>query len=943
MIVREPGALRGREREREALGRLITAVRAGRSGVLAIRGEAGIGKTALLDNLRAGCESVRVLRTTGVESEQELAYAALHTLCSQLPAGTMDQLPPAQQTALQVALGNGVGSPPDPFLVGLAMLNCLSDVAERQPVLCLVDDAQWLDRASAQTIAFVARRLHADAVAVVLAVRGHAEPLADLPELLLAGLAYGDARELLESILPAPIDESVRDRFISETGGNPLALTELARWLGSGHLAGGFDVPDLPDVMDRTAESFRRRITELPSDSRQLLLIGAAEPTGDPVLLWRAASLLEITPAAAQPVEAAGLVRFGVRVTFSHPLIRSVAYRLAEADERRRVHRALAQAADPEADPDRRAWHQAQGAVGPDEDVALELERSADRAQARGGLAAAAAFLERAVALTPDPRPRSDRALTAARAKLAAGAPNDAEQLLSLVQPAHDDATGLARVDLLRAQVAFALGRRDAPTSLLRAAERLAATEPSLARDTYLEALAGSLFASRTTRGDEVVNVARAARDAPHPPGPPRAVDALLDGLTAFILDGYAGSVPVLRTAVSAFGRQDISSQDGLRWLWLAAQAAIVLWDYSSWDTLASRFVGVARDTGALSLLPVALMTRIGVYVQAGRLMAAASTLSEVNAVTEASGMPLPPYGAVALSAWRGNPAETSDLVHAATRAADARGEGMGRVVAEWANAVLCNGLGRYADALDAAEQAMEAGDQWWTPGVPAELIEAAVRSGAPARALQAQQRLTEMAQASDSDWLLGIAARGQALLTPDLTAESLYVSAVEHLERSAVRIELARTRLLYGEWLRRAGRRVDARAQLRLAHQMLTDFQAEAFAGRAARELAATGERVRRRAPTPADELTPQEFEIARLAAEGGSNREIGLQLFISHRTVGYHLRKVFTKLHVTNRAQLHAALTNATLTSDAAAAAPKPSGASLPEPPNGLTRLVD
>jgi AAA ATPase domain len=392
MTVREPGALRGREREREALGRLITAVRAGRSGVLAIRGEAGIGKTALLESLRAGCESIRVLRTTGVESEAELAYAALHTLCSQLPAGTMDQLPPAQQTALQVALGNGVGSPPDPFLVGLAMLNCLSDVAERQHVVCLVDDAQWLDRASAQTIAFVARRLDADAVAVVLAIRGHAEPLADLPELLLGGLAYSDARELLESILPAPIDESVRDRFISETGGNPLALTELARWLGSGHLAGGFDVPDLPDVMDWTAQSFRRRITELPSDSRQLLLIGAAEPIGDPVLLWRAARLLEITPAAAEPVEAAGLVSFGVRVTFSHPLIRSVAYRLAEADERRRVHRALAQATDPEADPDRRAWHRPQGAVGPNEDVALELERSADRAQARGGLAAAAAI-----------------------------------------------------------------------------------------------------------------------------------------------------------------------------------------------------------------------------------------------------------------------------------------------------------------------------------------------------------------------------------------------------------------------------------------------------------------------------------------------------------------------------------------------------------------------
>jgi len=347
MIVGDAGLLRGREREREALGRLIAAVRAGRSGVLSICGEPGIGKTALLDDLREQCDGIQILRTTGVESEEELAYAALYTLCSQIPSGTIDQLPPGQHEALQVALGNREGGPPDPFLVGLALLNCLADVAERRPVLCLVDDAQWLDRASAQTIAFVARRLDADAVVVVFASRGDAGPLAGLPELRLCGLAYRDARDLLEAVLLAPIDESVRDRFISETSGNRLALIELARWLGSGHVAGGFDVPDLPDVTDRTEESFRRRIAELPPDSRQLVLIGAAEPVGDPVLLWRAASLLDIAPAASRPAEAAGLLSFGVRITFLHPLIRSVGYRLAEPDERRRVHRALAEATDP--------------------------------------------------------------------------------------------------------------------------------------------------------------------------------------------------------------------------------------------------------------------------------------------------------------------------------------------------------------------------------------------------------------------------------------------------------------------------------------------------------------------------------------------------------------------------------------------------------------------
>jgi DNA-binding CsgD family transcriptional regulator len=900
--------LAGRRAECGVLDRLVQAVRAGESRALVVHGEAGVGKTALLEYLAGQAPGCRVARAAGVHSEMELAFAGLHQLCAPM-LDRLEALPAPQRDALRTVFGMSAGPAPDRFLVGLAVLGLLSHVGEKRPLVCAVDDGQWLDHASAQILSFVARRLGAESVGLVFATRDPGGDPAGLPELAVDGLAEADARLLLDAVLPGPIDERVRDQIIAETRGNPLALLELPRGLTPAELAGGFGLPGAVGLEGSIEENFRRRVGVLPPQTRRLLLLGAADPSGDTALVWRAAARLGIGTEAAAPAAEAGLAEFGARLRFRHPLVRSAAYRSAPAPDRQEAHRALAEATDPQLDPDRRAWHRAQAASGPDEGVAAELECSASRAQARGGLGAAAAFLRQAATLTLDPARRAGRALAAAQAKIQAGAFSVAADLLDMAEAGPLSDFQQAHADLARAQLAFVTSRgSDAPPLLVKAAGRLELIDPGLSRATYLDALSAAIFAGRLAApGSGVLDVALAASAAPPPGDAPRIPDLLLDGLAAHYNDGYPAGLPMLRQALAAFGAGRPVGEE-LRWLWLAGIAAMRAWDDERWDALSARHVQLARDTGTLSELPLALTSRAYVLLFAGELSAAASLTDEVQAVKEATGSGLAPYGAMGLAALRGDEGQARHLIEATMEDVTRRGEGVGITFAEWASAVLNNGLGRYDRAAAAAQRASrfdaDLGSLLW---VTVELVEAAVRSGMTDAAARALCRVEEVTSASGTDWGLGILARSRALLSEGETAERGYREAIARLGRTRLRVDLARAHLLYGEWLRRERRRADAREQLRLAHGMLEAMGVAGFAERARRELRATGETARKRTPAARpEELTPQEAQIARLARDGLSNPEIGTRLFISAHTVQYHLRKVFAKLGITSRSQL-------------------------------------
>ena len=903
-----------RRDECEALDRLIADVRGGMSRSLVLRGEAGAGKSALLGYLYDHVTDWRVARAVGVESEMELAYSGLHQICARM-LDRLDGLPTPQRDALESVFGLSVGPTPERFLVGLATLTLFAEVAEEQPLACIVDDAHWLDQASAQIIGFVARRLFAERVAVVCAARtGIGDSiLAGLPALPIGGLDEGDARTLLLAHVSGPLDAAVCDQIIAECHGNPLALLELPRSWTTSDLAGGFGLPSPHPVAGKVEQSYARRLVQLPTDTQLLVLAAAAEPMGDPMLLNRAASTLGVEIAAANPAVDAGLLRIGTRVEFAHPLVRSTAYRVAGADDRHRVHRALAEASDPETDPDRRAWHLAAAATGPDEQVASELERSAVRAQTRGGMAASAAFLQRAAALTGDPARRADRALAAAQASLGSGAFDAARELLAVADAGPLDELGRARVDLLQAEVAFAQNRgRDAPLLLLQAARKLETLDVRLARDTYLDAWGAALFAGgMASAGGSLLDVSRAVATAPRPADRRLPCDLLLDGLALVFTDGRPAAAPVLQRAVAAFASDEVSVEEVLRWGFLASRAANLAWDYDRCLEIGTRTVQVARELGALEVLAAADNACGQAAAFGGDFASAALMMAEVDAVKEATGTRIGPYAALALAGIRGQEAEASLLIDSVITEATAGGQGTAVQYAHWANSVLMNGLGRYDEALAAAVDASEHTPQLfiasWALG---ELIEAASRTRNAELAESALARLGQHTQACDSDWARGIDARSRALTSESGAAEPLYREAIERLRRTQLRPELARAHLLYGEWLRRQSRRVDARQQLREAHDMLVAIGMEAFAVRARRELIATGESVRIRSDETRDQLTPQEEQIARLARDGLSNPEIGAQLFLSPRTVEWHLRKVFTKLGISSRRQLRTAL---------------------------------
>ena len=902
--------LRGRRGECEALVRLVDAARAGNSSVLVLRGEAGSGKTALLDFAAESASDFRVARVVGVESEMELAFAGLHQLCAPV-LDRIEHLPVPQRKALQVAFGLAEGPAPDRFLVGLAVLSLLAEAADVQPLACLVDDAQWLDRASAQVLAFVARRAAADRLALVFSVREPSdEPeLADLPDLAVSPLDESDARAVLMSAIRGRLDDRVRDRIVAEARGNPLALLQLPLVFTPAELAGGFGLPEAPLVASRVEQGFRRQFQALPGDSRRLLLTAAAEPTGDVTLLWRAAARQGIDSDAAAPALAAGLLDLGAQVRFRHSLVRSVIYRSASSEERRAAHRALAAVTDAASDPDRLAWHRAHGAAAPDEAVAEELARAADRAQARGGLAAAAAFLQRAADLTPDPARRGVRALAAAQVALRAGAFGKADTMLAMAQLSALGELHRARLKRLCAQLAFSQRHSsDASTLLLEAAHQLAPLDPAAARETYLEALGTAVVAGRLGGSAGLREVAAAARAAPPAPRP-RAIDLLLDGLIIRFTQGYSAAAPPLRRALAALRGID-AADDGARWLWLACRVAGDLWDDGAWHEMADRQVQFARDAGALNLLVTALVHRASLAVHAGDFAAAATMVDEADTISRATGTSPLRHTSLALAAWRGDETQALELIRNSRDDALQRGEGRTITIAEYATAVLYNGLGQYRAAVAAAERAAQQDDLGLCGRALMELVEAAMRTDDLDLAAAALQRLDERARATGSDWALGVAARSRALLTDGPAAEALYREAIERLERTRITVHLARTRLVFGEWLRREQRTLEAREQLRSAHEVFSRMGAVAFAERARNELLAAGETVRRRGFGTIEELTPQELHIARLAGDGLTNPEIGAQLFLSPRTVEWHLRKVFTKLDITSRKQLHRAM---------------------------------
>jgi DNA-binding CsgD family transcriptional regulator len=905
-------SLSGRQRECATLDGLLDHVRGGRGVVLVLRGEPGIGKTALLRYVTDQAADFRMARCMGMESDMELAFAGLHDLCTPL-LSCLDGLLESQRAALSVALGLASGERPEPFLVALATLNLFAQAAEERPLLCVVDDVQWLDQATAQVLGFVGRRLLAEPVGLMFAERTTAaseDPLAGLPELRLSGLDERSARTLLASVTTARLDESVRRRILEEAHGNPLALVEL----GAVDFAGGFAMPDAISVPRRIQGQYLTRLRGLPRATQRLVLVAAADPVGDPPLLQRAAQTLGLHIDAVNLAVDAGLLDIGAGVWFRHPLLRSAVYGAADEDEQRAAHAALAEATDPELDPDRRAWHRAYAADGADEEIAAELVGSADRATRRGGVAAAAAFWERAVALTPDPGQRAVRALVAAEAKYAAGDFAATEELLAAAEVGPLDQQGQARLERMRVQIQFGLQLtfllnrgREAPLLLLQAAARLQPLDPVLALETLLEGLVTGMYAGRLAAGDSLADVARAAKSVPLGPVPAHPL-LLLRGLALRVLDGYVAAAPLLKEALRLYRAQPVQL-DALCHPYCLVVAE--LWDDDAWFEIANGQVQLARSSGSLSWLPVALGWLSEFHVRAGEFAEAEALISEWQTLDPGVGEISLQYDAVLLAAWRGDAANATDVFEKMLVAGSRRGEGVALTYVDFAKSVLYNGQAKYHQAAEAAHNAVAANDflisYWALP----ELVEAAARSGQPALAATACKSLSEMDAASGSNSARAAGALARALIADDDAAEGHYREAIELLVGTPMASQLARARLCYGEWLRRNQRRAEATTQLRAAFEAFSAMGANAFTERARRELEAAGEKIRTRRDDPGAGLTPQEHQIAQLARTRRTNPEIGAELFMTARTVEWHLHNVFTKLAITSRHELDAALT--------------------------------
>ncbi len=890
---------------------MLASARDGESAVLVVRGEAGVGKTALLRYAARQASGLRISEIEGIQAEMELPFAGVERLCAPM-LGRLEVLAEPQQNALRVAFGIASGDAADRFLVAVAVLNLLSATAEQRPLLCLVDDAQWLDAASVEALGFVARRLVAEPIAMIFSLR---EPvttraLDGVPQLVVEGLHEPDARALLSRVVQGPLDDRVRDRIIAETGANPLALVELSQRMSPSERAGGFAPPAAGDLPSRLEERYLRRVAGLPKVTQRLMLLAAAEPLGDAALLWRAAERLFIDPSALRPAREAGLLEIDDRVRFHHPLVRSAVYRAAPPDERRRVHDALAEVSDDELAADQCAWHRALAAAEPEEAVAADLERSAGRAQGRGGFAAAAAFLERATALTPDPALQTGRALAAAEVSFEAGDFVSTLRLLATAESGPIDGFQRARAMLLRGHAALVSAYGSEASSLLfQAARELEAFDVTLARRAYLTAWGAAVSANHLGGADVLAQICSAVFALPPLPPNPHPLDLLIEGFALLTTDGRAAATPILQRASRSV--MDLSVDDMLRWGWLAPGASSATWDPEGALAGNELKAHLVRQAGALGELPIHLQSLALDRAWRGDLTGAAVLVAESEAVAAATGTDPPPIALLRLRALQGRENDAGPLIEGLVEHATQAGQGMAVMVAHWAGSLLNNGLGRYEAAALAAREVIENAIDPWTPlGALPELVEAAMRLGEPELARDAVDRLAAATQPAGTDFALGVEARSRALVSGGEAAEPLFHESIERLGRTPLRPEFARAQLVYGEWLRREGRRGESREQLRIAAGMFTEMGMEAFADRTEAELVAAGAKPRTRRLEVREDLTPQEEQIARLARDGLTNADIGGQLFLSPRTVEYHLHKVFGKLGIDARSGLDAAL---------------------------------
>jgi DNA-binding CsgD family transcriptional regulator len=880
------------------------------SGTLVLRGEAGIGKTSLLVAAGQQADGFRVLRVDGIQAEESLSFAGLHRLL--LPVlGESERLPPPQRRALEVAFGGIEGGAPDRFLIGLAVLTLLAGLSVRTPLLCIVDDAQWLDGETQELLAFVARRLYAESLVLLIAVREPGEgpdAFAGLPELEIRGLEPSQSMGLLSNTFNRQLDIAMMSRLVHETQGNPLALLELGRdATTTGRVA--TLLPDQPLPLSRRLEElFERQVRGLPQATQQFLLVAAAEPSRAD-LVWKAVEHLGIPADAADPAIVAGLFDREGGPAFRHPLIRSAVYSTASASDRRKAHAELANLLDDGRDADLRAYHRASAAAVPDEDIAVELEQGADRAESRGGLSARAALMARAAELTPDGSRRAARLLAAAEAALAAGNASQAEALLQRARERLTDPIQLAHARRVEAAFRSFTEPGNVPRILLEAAKALQSLDPLEARDTYTEALQACLVSSQLTKGTTPAEVGAAALAA-SPLWHPKGVidDLLVEGFATRFAVGYREAVPAFRGGIAGLCSESAPAAGLTRWAILGADAAADLWDADGYRTVSMRLERIERERGALESLRLTLGPLGHSLMWAGRFVDAEVAHTEATEISVALGADRAVWEAlkVELFAWQGRDEETRFIAELLMgKLSLVAGGGVAVNLARIALTILNIAQGRYQDALDHGLAIMQDDPCPHGSQVLPEVVEAAARTGAEQSARTALGRLRDRATASGTPWALGLLARCEALLAQG-DPDERYRRAIDHLAATQVATDLARTHLLYGEWLRRKKRLTEARSQLNKAHRLFDTMGATAFAERTRAELAATGGRSRKHRPGAAAELTPQERQIATLAAGGATNAEIAEQLFLSAATVDYHLRKVYRKLSVRSRRQL-------------------------------------
>ena len=903
----------GHRAQCEAIARLLDALRDGFGGVMVLTGEPGVGKTRLLEHAADTAGDVTVVRLVGVETETRLAYGALHRLLRPFLT-RLGNLPQHQRDALRSVFGLTVAEPEqrpsDRFLVGLATLTLLADVAADWPMLCLVDDVHWLDRESAEALAFVARRLHADSLGLVFAARDGAAQLRQLdalPTVHVEGLPAEEAKTLLASGVPGYLDQAVADRIVAGTGGNPLALLELAAHLGSEQLAGVAPLPDPLPVNAMLEEHFQRSVAALPADTRTLLLLMAATPTDDRATLWRAAGALGLSARAALPAVRAGILDRGKTFDFRHPLIRSAVYSAADG-ERRRIHAVLAATSAP----DRRAWHLAEAAERTDDDVAAELEAASDRAQSRGGYSEQALFLSRAAELTTDPAMRAERYLGAAAAHLMSGDWAAGQTVLDLAAP-HLAGSARARARRIRASVEmFHIRAGDVPAMLLDAAAELGTADPAMTWELLYEATHAAIVGGDRLAGTTLEHVAKLTADAWHDPAPPLwSPDPLMQGLAREIAYGYDQGAPAIGEALRRLRGADELRELNSPFSVIVSFAADELWDIEAKREIAGRLAAVDRSRGALYGLSLALVVLAATELWQGRFAAAEDHYVEADDYSVATG-----FGGggeinrALLYAWTGRGRELHAAVRVMRSLAGTHGLGSQDRLAALALSIFELGRGRYREALGHALPSFTQDSLPLGNLMLPYVVEAGVRGGDRGAATAALERIEQRASIAGTPWALGSLARCRALMSDGDAAEGLYLESIELLGKVPVAVELAWSRLLFGEWLRRRRRRADARVQLRAAYESFESWGAAGFAERARIELLATGETARRRGVETRFDLSPQERQVASLAVAGLTNPEIATRLFVTTSTVEFHLNKVFRKLGITSRKQIASVL---------------------------------